>query len=177
MSSRANASKTLGPNERGGGIVRGKVTDGAVEVTMSVNGVPGITAGCENVQLAATGDPPQARATDPSNPDSGFTTNAYVAVWPGEIVADGEELFDVASAKSCPVPLSVAVWGLFVALSVSVSVPVRLPVAVGVKVTLIVQLEPAATELPQVLVWVKSPEALMRSGVRAPLPGLFRVMD
>jgi hypothetical protein len=92
------------------------------------------------------------------------------------MVADGEEPFDVASAKSCPVPLSVAVWGLSPALSITVSVPVRLPVAVGVKVTLIVQLDPAATEPAQVLVWAKSPEALMRSGVRAPLPGLFRVM-
>ena len=61
-------------------------------------------------------------------------------------------------------------------MSVSVSVPVRLPVVVGVKVTLIVQLEPAATELPQVLVWAKSPEGLMRSGVRAPLAVLVRVM-
>jgi hypothetical protein len=34
---------------------------------------------------------------------------------------------------------------------------VRLPLAVGLKATLIVQLAPAATELPQVLVWAKSP--------------------
>jgi hypothetical protein len=70
-----SASKTPGPGKRGGGIVRGEVTDGAVEVTMSVNGVPGITVGCENVQLDATGDPPQARATEPSNPDSALTTS------------------------------------------------------------------------------------------------------
>ena len=92
------------------------------------------------------------------------------------MVADDGKPLGVASAKSCPVPLSVTVWGLSPALSVSVSVPVRLPVAVGVKVTLIVQLEPAATEPAQVLVWAKSPEGLMRSGVRAPSPGLFRVM-
>jgi hypothetical protein len=36
-------------------------------------------------------------------------------------------------------------------LSVIVTAPVRAPVAVGVKVTLIVQLAPAATELPQLL--------------------------
>ncbi len=35
--------------------------------------------------------------------------------------------------------------------------PVRVPRWVGLKVTLIVQLFPAATELPQVLVWAKSP--------------------
>lgn len=92
------------------------------------------------------------------------------------MVAENAPGIEVASPKSCPVPLSVTVWGLPAALSVTVRVPVRLPVAVGVKVTLIVQLEPAATEPAQVLVWAKSPEALMRSGVRAPLPGLLRVM-
>jgi hypothetical protein len=92
------------------------------------------------------------------------------------MLAEDGEPFEVASAKSCPVPLSVTVWGLFAALSVSVSVPVRLPVAVGVKVTLIVQLAPGATEPAQVLVWAKSPVVLRSSGVRAPLPPLFRVM-
>jgi hypothetical protein len=41
-------------------------------------------------------------------------------------------------------------------LSVMVTVPVRLPVAVGVKLTLIVQVEPGlrvAGEIGQVLVW------------------------
>ena len=52
--------------------------------------------------------------------------------------------------------------------------------AVGVKVTLIVQLPPAATELPQVLVWAKSPGFVPVSAilvmVKAELPVLFRVM-
>jgi hypothetical protein len=91
------------------------------------------------------------------------------------MVAEDGEPFEVASAKSCPVPLSDTDWGLFAALSVSVSVPVRLPVAVGVKVTLIVQLAPGATEPAQVLVWAKSPVVLMSSDVRVPLPVLFRV--
>jgi hypothetical protein len=43
------------------------------------------------------------------------------------------------------------------ALSENVSVPVLAPVVVGVKLTLIVQFFPAATELPQVLVCEKSP--------------------
>jgi hypothetical protein len=71
--SMASASKTLGPGERGGGIVRGKVTDGAVVVTRSKNFVPGVTVEGESVQFATTGTPPQARATDPSNPDSALT--------------------------------------------------------------------------------------------------------
>jgi hypothetical protein len=40
---------------------------------------------------------------------------------------------------------------------VKVSEPVRVPVALGVKVTLAVQLLPAASELRQVCVWEKSP--------------------
>ena len=51
-----------------------------------------------------------------------------------------------------PVPDRVTVCGLPVALSVTVIVPGWLPVAVGVKVTLMEQLAPAATEAPQVLV-------------------------
>ena len=42
--------------------------------------------------------------------------------------------------------------GLPLALSVMLTEAVRLPLAVGMKVTLIVQLLPAATELPHVLV-------------------------
>jgi hypothetical protein len=55
-----------------------------------------------------------------------------------------------------PVPVRATVCGLPLALSVMLTAAVRLPVAEGVKVTLIVQLAPAATELPQVLVWAKS---------------------
>ena len=54
--------------------------------------------------------------------------------------------------KSVPVPVRRAVCGLLVALSVTVTETVRAPKAVGVKVTLMVQLPPAATELPQLLV-------------------------
>ena len=42
-------------------------------------------------------------------------------------------------------------------LSVTVSVAARLPVAPGVKVTLIVQLLPASSDVPQVFVCAKSP--------------------
>lgn len=35
-----------------------------------------------------------------------------------------------------------------------------MPVAVGVKLTLIVQVAPARTVAPQLLVWLKSPEAM-----------------
>src|SRR5258708_29426349 len=49
-----------------------------------------------------------------------------------------------------PVPVSEIVCGLLEALSVRVNAPVRVPVVVGVNLALIVQLTPAATELPQV---------------------------
>ena len=60
-------------------------------------------------------------------------------------------------------------------MSVTVTEPVREPLAVGVKVTLIVQDEPAARLVPQVLVWEKSPLTVMLEIVRVALPGLFRV--
>jgi len=51
-----------------------------------------------------------------------------------------------------PMPLSATFCGLPLALSVMLSAAVRVPDAVGLKVTLTVQLAPAANELPQV--WV-----------------------
>ena len=78
-----------------------------------------------------------------------------------------------------PEPVRLAVWGLPVALSVTVRVAVRVPVAVGLKVTLIVQLDAAATLLPQVLVCAKSPlfvpVTAMLVMLNAVLPGLERV--
>jgi hypothetical protein len=51
-----------------------------------------------------------------------------------------------------PVPERLTICGLPLALSVMVTAPLRVPVAVGVKVTLIVQLFPAATLVPQLFV-------------------------
>ena len=64
-------------------------------------------------------------------------------------------------------------------LSVTVSVPARAPVAVDVNVTVIVQLAPAATELPQAFVWAKSPAlvpmTVMPAILNAALPVLVSV--
>jgi hypothetical protein len=78
-------------------------------------------------------------------------------------------------AVATPVPVKLTVCELPLALSVIVKVPVRVPAAVGVKVTLIVQLAPALTLLPQVLVWEKSPLAVMLEMVSVALPVLVRV--
>jgi CRISPR/Cas system-associated exonuclease Cas4 (RecB family) len=62
------------------------------------------------------------------------------------------ELGDRVTVDTIPVPVKATVCGLPLALSFTVSVPVLAPVAVGVKVTLMVQVAPAATLVPQVLV-------------------------
>ena len=76
-----------------------------------------------------------------------------------------------------PVPASVTVCGLPLALSVTEMEPVREPATVGVKVTEIVQVPAAATEAPHVLVWLKSPLAAMLPIVKAADPVLVSVTD
>ena len=72
-------------------------------------------------------------------------------------------------------PVRLTVCGLPVALSVMVMVPGWLPVAVGVKVTLMVQLAPAATEVPQVLVWAYGALAAMLVRLSVAVPEFVRV--
>ena len=78
-----------------------------------------------------------------------------------------------------PDPVRPAVCGLPVALSVTVTVALLVPDAAGVKVTLMVQLPAAATELPQLLLWAKSPALVPVTAIlvtlRAALPELDRV--
>src|SRR5579864_6083787 len=76
-----------------------------------------------------------------------------------------------------PVPLSDAVCGLPVAESVMVTAPVRAPDCDGVKVTLTVQLAPAARLAGQLLVSAKSPPAAMLVMFSADPPLLVTVMD
>jgi hypothetical protein len=91
--------------------------------------------------------------------------------WFGKFRLEGESV----GGDATPVPLSATAWGLLKASSVMVTLPVRLPVAVGVKVTLMVQFEPALKLLPQLLLCAKSPVttiAVMESGA---LPVLLKV--
>ena len=81
----------------------------------------------------------------------------------------------VGSVDAAPVPVRGRMCGLPVALSVMVTEPVRVPVAVGAQVTPMVQLPPAATELPQLLLSPKSPLAPTLLIVKAVLPVLVRV--
>ena len=79
------------------------------------------------------------------------------------------------ATAAVPVPVSVTVWVAGLALSVRVIEPLREPLAVGVKVTLIVQELLGARLEPQVLVWEKSPLAVMLVRLRAALPVLLSV--
>jgi hypothetical protein len=64
---------------------------------------------------------------------------------------------DRSAEAASPVPVRPAVCGLPEELSLTTSVPDRIPAALGVKVTLTVQLDPAATPEPQLFVCAKSP--------------------
>jgi hypothetical protein len=70
------------------------------------------------------------------------------ACWPNAR-AVGERL---TTGSAIPVPVKLTACGLPLALSVIVSDALRDPVADGVNVTLIVQLTPAPTLLPQLFV-------------------------
>ena len=91
----------------------------------------------------------------------------------GKVRLVGESVAVGVAAK--PVPLSVTVWGEPVALSVIASVPVRLPAAVGVNFTEIEQFAPAATDIPQVLVYAKSPDVAIELSASAACPVLVSV--
>jgi hypothetical protein len=74
-----------------------------------------------------------------------------------------------------PVPVRLTVWVAGLALSVMVTAPLRVPAAVGLKVTLSVQVALAARLEPQVLVWEKSPLAVMLEMLRVAPPVFLSV--
>src|SRR5215472_13335393 len=76
---------------------------------------------------------------------------------------------------ACPFPARVAEGTALLKSPDTVMLPVRVPRAVGVKVTLITQLVPGASEAPQVLVWANSPVAWMPLKVMGILPVLVSV--
>jgi hypothetical protein len=90
---------------------------------------------------------------------------------------DGNESVVVSAAcGAVPVPERVAIWVAGVALSVTVTVPLRTTPEPGVKVTMMEQDPRAATEAPQLLVWVKpAPAATMLVMVSEAAPGFERV--
>jgi hypothetical protein len=79
-----------------------------------------------------------------------------------------------------PVPVRLTLCGLPAALSVTVTSAYRDPLAVGEKVAVMVQELPAASELPQLLVslksWMLTPVIPMLEMVMVALPVLLSVM-
>jgi hypothetical protein len=67
---------------------------------------------------------------------------------------DGKTKLDADNFTCVPVPVSAMDCGLPASLSLMDTEAVRVPAAVGVKLMLIVQLPPPATEPPQVLLWL-----------------------
>jgi hypothetical protein len=168
MRTKASISRALRSGDRGGtggrGRERGALTEAAAVVTLTVIFVaklPGVAGLGEIVQLASEGAPVQAKLTVSLNPPSPARLKVYVADCPGATVAEVEEPEEAASVKSCPAPLSATLCGLPEALSEILIVPARLPPAVGLKVTEIEQLAPVLTVVLHVLVWEKSPLAVM----------------
>jgi hypothetical protein len=89
----------------------------------------------------------------------------------GKVKEAGERV----TTGAVPVPVRLMVWVAGLALSVMVTAPVLVPAAVGLKVTLRVQLAPAATLEPQVLVWEKSPFTVKLVMRRVALPVFLSV--
>src|ERR1700691_6679000 len=61
-----------------------------------------------------------------------------------------------ATTTSLPIPVRFKTWGEEPSLSRMVTAPYRTPVVVGANETVMVQLAPAATLLPQVLDWLEA---------------------
>src|SRR5581483_8587129 len=96
-------------------------------------------------------------------------------VVPTRTVPKSSEPFEKETSGATPVPDKFTVCGLPAALSISVRPPEFVPVLVGVKVTLIVQVAPTASEFPQLLVCAKAPVAVMLVIVRGAVPLLPKV--
>src|SRR5258706_8933263 len=104
------------------------------------------------------------------------TDTAWVADELPTIVLAKERLVGVGlriGPGATPVPDSATV--LVMAEAVMVRLPVRLPATVGVNFTFTAQDAPAARLLPQVLVWLKSPEVLIVVTGAAAVPVLVTV--
>ena len=87
-----------------------------------------------------------------------------------------KELGARLASAPVPVPVRLMLWVAGLALSATVIEPVRDPLVVGVKVTLTVQEAPGARLEPQLLVWEKSPLAVMLEIVRAAPPLLAKTI-
>lgn len=91
-------------------------------------------------------------------------------------MANASEEGDGVAMEATPVPERLTVGAVLEALLLRVSVPLRVPRAEGVKETLIVQLPPEASVVPQLLVCAKSPTTLKLDMEREAVPELLSVI-
>jgi hypothetical protein len=127
-----------------------------VVATVAVEVAPlgvGVTVDGVSLQLAPSGAPAQVNATGVVKPPSPVTVTVMLVLPPAATVAVVGAAVRVKSGlELIPVPERVAVCGLLVSLSATPRVAVADAAVVGVKVTLIVQVAPTASVVPQMLV-------------------------
>ena len=104
-----------------------------------------------DVTVPVDADPPVVPSTDQTTPLVPAPLTVNCCVIPGVSTTLVGEI-----AKPMPVPVKVTVCGDPGALSVIVIDAFRPPATLGENVTTMLQLPPAATVVPQLLLWVKS---------------------
>lgn len=131
-------------------IVRMVVTTAAVEVApVDV----GVTVDGVSVQVESKGAPVQVKATGVVKPLSSVTVTVTLVVLPAATLAvAGDTAMPKSGLPVLPVPVRAAICGLLASLSATLRVAAAAAAAVGVKVTLIVQVAPMASVVPQVVV-------------------------
>src|SRR5467141_1122412 len=169
----------------GAGLVIGNGTSIACAVNVSADVVGGVMEAGLTVQMEFAGAPAQVSATAELKPFVGFTVivTGVLTAPCATVTVVGAALSVKSGGVFVPVPVSVTICGLLAASSVMVKVPGRVPVAVGINVTLIVQLAPAASGVAGGVIGqgvapglaAKSPDAVMETIVRGPVPVLVSV--
>jgi hypothetical protein len=151
-----------------------------MDITLGAPALPGVTAGGRNETVAPAGSPVAESATRLLKlPPSGAIVRLYWATAPGWMLAEGvEELTTYVPAE--PIPEMAADCGEPAALSATEIAALKVAADAGVKVTVIVQVAPAASEAGQLLVWPKLlalvPVTEMLVMMRGVLPGLDSAM-
>jgi hypothetical protein len=151
-----------------------------MDITLGAPALPGVTAGGRNETVAPAGSPAAESATRLLKlPPSGAIVRLYWATAPGWMLAEGvEELTTYVPAE--PIPEMAADCGEPAALSAAEIAALKVAADAGVKVTVMVQVAPAASEAGQLLVWPKLPALVpvteMLAIVKAAVTGFDSVM-
>ena len=142
--------------------------------------LPGVTEGGRNEYCAPAGSPVAESVTTLLKlPPSGAMTRLNWATAPGWMLCVGVEAL-TTYVPAEPIPEMAADCGEPAALSATEIAALKVAAEAGVKVTVMVQVAPAASEAGQLLVWPKllvlAPVIEMLEMVRGVFPGLESVM-